>query len=209
LDECFSFPACTQVYRRALWSAATLSVLKTKDRAKVGQRRASRVPFAAVTVKGLRFAPMNAGEHRALDRHPRCVCWPIMRRMSSSHVPRTCSEATTSLPRTEPNRPSISLLLASASADKRQQKSSLPQCETTAHPESERRADPVSSAYLPGSINPSANWCFAGAFNARCAGVGRAMSPRTGSDLSSEEGRSPVPGPGNILARREEWTRHR
>jgi hypothetical protein len=38
------------------------------------------------TVKGLRFAPMNARKPRALDRRPRCGYQPAMRRMSSSHV---------------------------------------------------------------------------------------------------------------------------
>jgi hypothetical protein len=46
-----------------------------------------RVPSAAVAVKGLRFAPMNAPRTRALDRRPRCGCFSAMRRMSSSHVP--------------------------------------------------------------------------------------------------------------------------
>ena len=34
--------------------------------------RSCAVPFAAVAVKGLRFASMNAQQARALDRRPRC-----------------------------------------------------------------------------------------------------------------------------------------
>jgi hypothetical protein len=48
--------------------------------------RSRGVPFAAVAVKGLRFAAMNAQQARALDRRPRCGCLSAMRRMSSSHV---------------------------------------------------------------------------------------------------------------------------
>src|ERR1700692_1283739 len=47
------------------------------------------VPFAAVSVKALRFAPMNAQKTRGLDRRLRCGWFPGMRRMSSSHVPKT------------------------------------------------------------------------------------------------------------------------
>jgi hypothetical protein len=50
-------------------------------------------PFAAVAVKGLRFAVMNAQQARALDCRPRCGCLSAMRRMSSSHVfKNTCQD---------------------------------------------------------------------------------------------------------------------
>ena len=49
--------------------------------------RSRAVASAAVAVKGLRFAPMNAQRARALDRHPRCGCFSAMRKMSFSHVP--------------------------------------------------------------------------------------------------------------------------
>ena len=55
--------------------------------------RSRGVPFAAVAVKGLRFAAMNAQQARALDRRPRCGCLSAMRRMSSSHVfKNTCQD---------------------------------------------------------------------------------------------------------------------
>ena len=48
--------------------------------------RSRAVPFAAVAVKGLRFAAMNAQQARALDCRPGCGRLSAMRRMSSSHV---------------------------------------------------------------------------------------------------------------------------
>jgi hypothetical protein len=48
--------------------------------------RSRAEPFAVVTVKGLRFASMNAQQARALDRRPRCGWLSVMRRMSSFHV---------------------------------------------------------------------------------------------------------------------------
>ncbi len=55
--------------------------------------RSCAVPFAAVAVKGLRFASMNAQQARALDRRPRCGWLSVMRRMSSSHVfKNTCQD---------------------------------------------------------------------------------------------------------------------
>jgi hypothetical protein len=52
-----------------------------------------RVPFAAVAVKGLRYAAMNAQKACALDRRPRCGWLSVMRRMSSSHVSKnTCQD---------------------------------------------------------------------------------------------------------------------
>jgi hypothetical protein len=50
------------------------------------EARSRAVPFAAVAVKGLRYAAMNAQKARALDRRPRCGWLSVMRRMSSSHV---------------------------------------------------------------------------------------------------------------------------
>jgi hypothetical protein len=57
--------------------------------------RLRRVPSAAVAVKGLRFASMNARRACALDRHPRCGWLAAMRRMSSSHVPHDQGHGTT------------------------------------------------------------------------------------------------------------------
>jgi hypothetical protein len=53
---------------------------------KRGAEQGAGVPCAAVAVKGLRFASMNAQRSRALDRHPRYGCFPGMRRIPSSHV---------------------------------------------------------------------------------------------------------------------------
>jgi len=80
----------------------SVNVLKTQDRGGMGiPSRCRAIASAAVAVKGLRFAPMNAPNHptrasaaragtlvrRALDCHPRCGCFAAMKRMSSFHVP--------------------------------------------------------------------------------------------------------------------------
>lgn len=53
----------------------------------------------------------------------------------------------------------------------RQQKCFFPQYISTTHPEPERQADPVLSAYLPGSFNPCAN--CASPEHSRCGAPGR------------------------------------
>lgn len=62
------------------------------------------VAFAAVAVKGLRFAPMNGHSTPALDRHPRYGCIAAMRRMSSSHVSHGTSDGDAILPASEARR---------------------------------------------------------------------------------------------------------
>src|ERR1700753_976157 len=51
------------------------------------------VPSAPASLKALRCASMNAQRTRGLDRRLRCGWVPVMRRMSSSHVLRTCVRA--------------------------------------------------------------------------------------------------------------------
>ncbi len=77
-------------YRRFL----TANLLRAKDRGGICVPvRLRRVPSAAVAVKGLRFASMNARRACTLDRHPRWGWLAAMRRMSSSHVPHACATA--------------------------------------------------------------------------------------------------------------------
>ena len=74
-----------------------------------------------------------------------------MRRMSSSHVPRTCAEATTIQPRTLRGRRSAFLRLVRVRTE-RQQKCSLPQFVTTTHPAPERRNDPAFLRTFPAPL---------------------------------------------------------